>query len=302
LYDQAPKWYKKKQAERLAHESKSANAATTTTSTTASNPVTNTKASYTCIVEGITRSFDPINLSASSAPDSYQGVILDFRTSDHFTPFCHHFTDFVKFHEHTRVANNRAMYVEGRGTMVVKLPMGKGLPPTTLTLTNVYCVPSFVFTLISTTRMDLAGYGILQKGGLATVIAPDDTIIGCVPLVQGLYCITDPVGGSDSSGPLRANATIMSLMQFHVMMGHRNFGDLKMMIEAGMVEGIKVKDLEGAPPVCQVCVEAKAICKPFKESKSPHPTTYIKEISSDVWGPASVKSLGRKQYFILFID
>ncbi|KAJ2921695.1 hypothetical protein H1R20_g15406, partial [Candolleomyces eurysporus] len=174
-HDQAPEWYKKKQAERLAQEAKNANAATTTS--------TNVKASYTCVVEGITRSFNPIALSAAKAPDDYQGIILDCGASDHFTPFRHLLTNFVELREHTRVADNRSTYVEGRGTMVVEIPMGKGQAPTTLTLTNVYCVPSFVFTLISTTRMDLAGYSILQKGGVSTITAPDDTIIGRVPLV-----------------------------------------------------------------------------------------------------------------------
>ncbi|KAJ2929484.1 hypothetical protein H1R20_g7604, partial [Candolleomyces eurysporus] len=293
-HDQAPEWYKKKQAERLAQEMKNANAATTTSS--------NVKASYTCVVEGVTRSFNPIALSAAKAPDDYQGIILDCGASDHFTPYRHLLTNFVELCEHTRVADNRATYVEGRGTMVVEIPMGKGQPPTTLTLTSVYCVPSFVFTLISTTRMDLAGYSILQKGGISTIRAPDDTIIGRVPLVRGLYRVTDPTGGSDGSGPLRANATTMSLMDFHIVMGHRSFGDLRRMIEGGMIEGIKVKDLSGTPPVCRTCIEAKAIRKPFKESKSPHPTTYAQEISTDVWGPASVESIGRKNYFVLFID
>ncbi|RXW11527.1 hypothetical protein EST38_g14328 [Candolleomyces aberdarensis] len=292
-HDQAPEWYKKKQAERLAQEPKNANAATTSTAA---------KSSYTCVVEGFPRSFNPIALSASKTPDNYQGIILDCGASDHFTPYRHLLTNFVELREHTRVADNRATFVEGRGTMVVEIPMGNGQPSTTLTLTNVYCVPSFVFTLISTTRMDLAGYGILQKGGMATITAPDNTTIGRVPLTRGLYRVTDPLGGSDGSGPLRANSITMSLMDFHIVMGHRSFGDLKRMIEGGMVEGIKVKDLSGAPPICRTCVEAKAIRKPFKESKSPHPTVYAQEISSDVWGPASVESIGRKNYFVLFID
>ncbi|KAJ2923827.1 hypothetical protein H1R20_g13265, partial [Candolleomyces eurysporus] len=94
----------------------------------------------------------------------------------------------------------------------------------------------------------------------------------------------------------------MSLMDFHVVMGHQSFGDLRRMIEGGMIEGIKVKDLSGMPPVCRTCVKVKAIQKPFKESKSPHPTTYAQKISTDVWGPASVESIGRKNYFVLFIN
>ncbi|KAJ2929032.1 hypothetical protein H1R20_g8057, partial [Candolleomyces eurysporus] len=94
----------------------------------------------------------------------------------------------------------------------------------------------------------------------------------------------------------------MSFMDFHIAMGHRSFGDLRKMLEAGMVNGIKIKDLAGTLPICRVCIEAKAVRKPFRESKSPHPTSYAQEVSSNVWGPASVESIGRKRYFVLFID
>ncbi|KAJ2918787.1 hypothetical protein MD484_g1572, partial [Candolleomyces efflorescens] len=294
-HDQAPEWYKKKHADRFAPEAKSANVASSSSSSTSS---------YTCVVEGVTLSFGSNALSASKVPESYQGTILDCGASDHFTPFRSDLTDFVELHEHTRVADNRATYVMGRGTMKVELPMGKGQSPTTLTLTNVYCVPSFVFTLISIPRMDLAGYSVLQKGGMSVVRAPDDTVIGRVPLLRGLYRVTDPTGGAGASTPLRANASVsMTLMEFHVAMGHRSFRDLKKMIEVGMFEGVRITDVSGTPPTCRVCVEAKAIRKPFKDSTSPHPTAYADEVSSDVWGPASHESLGRRsRYFVLFID
>ncbi|RXW15910.1 hypothetical protein EST38_g9944, partial [Candolleomyces aberdarensis] len=167
-HDQAPEWYKKKQAERLAN----ANTAST------ANVSTITK-NYSCAVECLPSITTPIALSATT--NDYQGIILDCGASDHFTPHRSLLTNFVEIHEQTRVADNRATYVAGKGTMVVEIPMGPGLPPTKLTLTNVYCVPSFVFTLISTTRMDSAGYTILQKGGLSTITAPDGAVIGRVP-------------------------------------------------------------------------------------------------------------------------
>ncbi|KAJ2923300.1 hypothetical protein H1R20_g13796, partial [Candolleomyces eurysporus] len=99
--------------------------------------------------------------------------------------------------------------------MIVELPMGPGQPPTKLTLMNVYYVPSFVFTLISTTRMDLAYLTILKCDGLSTITTPDGVIIGRVPLIQGLYCVTDPISNSNSSTPLRANVTTISSTTNH---------------------------------------------------------------------------------------
>jgi hypothetical protein len=150
--------------------------------------------------------------------------------------------------------------------------------------------------------MDLAGFNIRQGRGISTIVAPNGATIGRVPLIRGLYRVTDPLGGADGLGPLYANATSMSFMEFHIAMGHWSFGDLQKMVEGGMIEGVKVKDIKGTPLVCRVCVEAKAVCKPFPKTKSPPPTKYGEEVSSDIWEPASVESLGRKNYFVLFID
>ncbi|KAJ2911382.1 hypothetical protein MD484_g9032, partial [Candolleomyces efflorescens] len=216
-HDQALEWYKKKQAERLANEGKNANNAWTSTTTS--------KTSYSCAVQCLP-TIDTNSIALSATTNDYQGVILDCGASDHFTLHRSLLTNYVEIQEHTGVADNRTTFVAGKETMVVELPMGEGKPPTKLTLTNVFCVPSFVFTLISTTRMDSAGYTILQKGGKSTVIAPDGVVIGEVPLIRGLYRVTDPAGSKDST-PLWANATTMSLMDFHIVMGHRSFGDLR---------------------------------------------------------------------------
>ncbi|KAJ2934236.1 hypothetical protein H1R20_g2848, partial [Candolleomyces eurysporus] len=178
----APEWYKKKQAERLAQEGKTSNAALTATTSKTANVLLTT---YSCVAKGLSHSFSPVAMSATT--NKYQGIILDCSMSDHFTPHHHLLTNSIEIQEHTRVANNHTTYVAGKGTMVVELPMGSGQPPTKLTLNNVYCVPSFVYTLILTTHMDLAGYTIFQKGGLSTITAPDLKVIGQVPLIRGLY-------------------------------------------------------------------------------------------------------------------
>ncbi|KAJ2936697.1 hypothetical protein H1R20_g406, partial [Candolleomyces eurysporus] len=233
---QAPEWYKKKQAECLAQEGKTSNTASTATTLKTANVLSTT---YSCVTKGLSHSFSPVAMSVTT--NEYQGIILDCGASDHFTPYHHLLTKYVEIQEHTRVANNRTIYIAEKGTMVVEILMGSGQPPTKLTLDNMYWVPSFVYTLILTTRMDLAGYTILQKGGLSTITAPDLKVIGCAPLVRGLYQVTDPLGGTNRSSPLHTNATTMFFMDFHIAMGHRSFGDVWKMIEAGIVNGEVIK-------------------------------------------------------------
>ncbi|PPQ84116.1 hypothetical protein CVT24_002084 [Panaeolus cyanescens] len=49
-------------------------------------------------------------------------------------------------------------------------------------------------------------------------------------------------------------------------------------------------------------MEAKAKRKPFHLSKSGKPAKYGDQVSSDVWGPAPVASIGGRRYFSLFQD
>ncbi|KAJ2923795.1 hypothetical protein H1R20_g13297, partial [Candolleomyces eurysporus] len=212
-HDQAPEWYKRKQAERLAQEGKTQNTTSTPTGPTTANVSTTTSTIYSCVAEGPPQLRSPVAMAATT--NDHQGTILDCGASDHFTPFRHLLTDYVDIHQYSRVADNHTTHVAGKGTMIVELPMGPGQPPTKLTLMNVYYVPSFVFTLISTTRMDLAGFTILKRDGLSTITAPDGVIIGRVPLIRGLYRVTDPISNSDGSTPLHANVTTISSTTNH---------------------------------------------------------------------------------------
>jgi hypothetical protein len=73
------------------------------------------------------------------------------------------------------------------------------------------------------------------------------------------------------------------------------------MVEKGMVSGINL-DMSLKPEFCGACIKAKATCMPFpKESKTEH-KSYGDKVVSDVWGPASVQSIGGKRYYTLFQD
>ena len=73
------------------------------------------------------------------------------------------------------------------------------------------------------------------------------------------------------------------------------------MVEKGMVTGVEL-DKSSKAKFCEICVKSKATHKPFlKETKTEY-KTYGDKVVSDVWGPAPVKSLGGKQYYLLFKD
>jgi hypothetical protein len=73
------------------------------------------------------------------------------------------------------------------------------------------------------------------------------------------------------------------------------------MVEKGMITGINL-DKSLKTDFYESCIKAKATHKPFpKESKSEY-KTYSDKVVSDVWGPAPVKSLGGKHYYLSFKD
>jgi hypothetical protein len=84
-------------------------------------------------------------------------------------------------------------------------------------------------------------------------------------------------------------------------MGHVNHEDLQRMVENGMVTGINL-DMSLKPEFCEACIKAKATRKPFpKESKTEY-ISYGDKVVSDVWGPASVESIGGNRYYNLYQD
>jgi hypothetical protein len=84
-------------------------------------------------------------------------------------------------------------------------------------------------------------------------------------------------------------------------MGQVNHEDLWHMVENEMVTGINL-NMSLKPKFCKDCIKAKATCKPFpKESKTEY-KSYGNKVVSDVWGPASVESIGGNRYYNLYQD
>ena len=69
----------------------------------------------------------------------------------------------------------------------------------------------------------------------------------------------------------------------------------------GMVTGIKL-DTSSKSDFCEICVKAKPARKPFPKESITEYKTYRAKVVTDVWGPAPVKSIGGKEYYLLFQD
>jgi hypothetical protein len=239
--------------------------------------------------------------SEAHAISKHTGTILDSGASRHFSPDRSKFLNYQELinPEPIRAADGRTFSALGKGDVQVELPNGDQ-KPTPITLKNAYYSPHMAFTLMSVSCIDRAGYSLYIQGGTCVIRSPKSNVIGRIPEVRGLYRVGDfPV----SAHTHVASAAIkqISVSELHRRMGHVNHDDLRHMVEKGMVTGVNL-DMSSKPEFCEACIKAKATRKPFpKESKTEH-KSYGDKVVSDVWGPASVQSIGGKRYYTLFQD
>jgi hypothetical protein len=238
--------------------------------------------------------------SEAHAISNHTGSIIDSGASRHFSPERSKFLNYEEFvnSEPIRAADGRTFSALGKGDLKIQLPNGNQ-KPTPITLKNVLYSPHMAFTLISVSCIDRAGFSLFIKERNCTIRSPSSKVIGCIPEIRGLYRVVD----SDTKTPHTANAADkkISINELHRRMGHVNHENLRQMVEKGMVTGINL-DMSSKPDFCETCIKAKAPRKPFpKESKTEY-KAYGDKVVADVWEPAPVRSIGGKEYYLLFKD
>ncbi|PPQ85581.1 hypothetical protein CVT24_009933, partial [Panaeolus cyanescens] len=175
-------------------------------------------------------------LQSMSSP--YLGAVLDCGASDHFTPCRDALTNFTPVNKTTRVADGRIVNALGKGNLTITVPCGN-LGTTKVTLTDVYYVPSFSFTLVSIACILFhSNCQVLFKKTphpTALLITESNVVFGRIPLSRGLFRITDPAAGTTNDKPLTLYAQStprkISMSEFHTLMGHRSFNDLRRMVK-----------------------------------------------------------------------
>ncbi|KAF9653287.1 hypothetical protein BDM02DRAFT_3087698, partial [Thelephora ganbajun] len=149
-------------------------------------------------------------------------------------------------------------------------------------------------TLISISQIDQAGYSVSFWDGKCVVRNSKDCIVTQIPKSGGLYRVEqDPV--------YTLSAEALTLDELHRHHGHVAHSTLKKMVDEGLITGIRLKDSPAT--ACKPCLLAKAKKKPIPNSRTGRRATKLGElIYSDVWGPATTRTVGHAEYYITFID
>ena len=95
---------------------------------------------------------------------------------------------------------------------------------------------------------------------------------------------------------------MLMINELHRHLGHVSHECAKLLVMKGLVKGLSF-DRESQPTVCKSCEWAKSTRKSVvKEREGEKCAAVGDEVHSDIWGPAPVKTLGKRRYYVSFID
>ena len=131
-----------------------------------------------------------------------------------------------------RAAYGHTFHALRKEDLKVLLPMGKDTKPTLITLKDTFYSPQMAFTLISVTHMMNAGFSCTMKSKTCTIMSPSNKIIGHVPEIHGLYCVTDITAMKIEAKSANATSQPLTISQLHCLMGHINHDNLHTMVKS----------------------------------------------------------------------
>jgi transposase InsO family protein len=212
--------------------------------------------------------------------------IIDSGATSHMTPHKNLFTDIDNSHRSlVRVADGKKIPATGIGKVKLELITSKGTK--VLLLENVLHVPNLNSSLFSIREFTASGKSVMFDSSKVYLMEKDEKLlIGQMKSDHyKLYGTAEAMLASE----------LPCVHELHKRFAHRNLQDIRHMVKLG---------LQSRPcecnDFCEDCTKGKMARRPFKRSKGVQDVLDV--VVSDVHGPMPVESLGRKRYFVTFID
>ena len=225
--------------------------------------------------------------------------LYDSGASRHMSGHRHRFTNFTEIEPRPiTAADKRAFHAIGKGDMLIDIPNGDATSK--ILLKDVLYAPSMGVTLVSISRIAAAGSTVVFSGDNCRIFNSAKTLIGKIEMSQGLYRVYS--AHDEPAGYAGRVKELLTIDELHRRLGHVAHEAAKKLVDDGLVKGVEL-DEESKPTVCVSCEwgkgHRKAIRKAREEEQPDNPGD---EVHSDLWGPASVETINRKEYFISFTD
>lgn len=189
------------------------------------------------------------------------------------------------------VASGQKIKSSGKG--IVSLTVQHETGPLKVTLDKVLWVPELDENLVSVKKLTENGFSVeftqekcfLRNQSEKMLIAEYD---------GSLYRIREREKCFQASSTSESSERCVH--DWHRRLAHRNLNDIRLM----KADGLKIRNCE-CSDICEMCIKGKMSRKSFPKKATSTENT-LDCIVSDVCGPMQIESLGRKRYFVTFID
>lgn len=215
--------------------------------------------------------------------------IIDSGASAHMCADRNHFKEFDANHKGgMTLANGEEVEVTGKGKVDIKVKTMNG--PFNITLNDVLYLPNADENLISVKKIVEKGITVVFNNKECYVKADKEKLI-LGKLRGNLWKLDEP-----ESCYRATHSEEKCIHEWHKRLAHRNLKDIRAM----ECTGLKIKKCDHSND-CEACIKGKMNRRPFPNEATPVKAA-MDCIVSDVCGPMQVESLGRKRYFVSFID
>ena len=147
---------------------------------------------------------------------------------------------------------------------MISIPNGKSI--TRIRLKDVLYAPKMGITLISISKLDVAGFAALFRDKRCQIFSEKRKKLGEVPLTKGLYCLRS--ARKPFIGLTKALDTL-TMAEIHSRLGHLVPEAIRKMLKDGTITGIALDDAHATMGTCNSCEYAKTMCKPIGKLRDP---------------------------------
>ena len=218
---------------------------------------------------------------------------LDSGASNHM---CGQRSMFVELDEskegNVALGDESMMEVKGKGNILIRLKNGDHQ-----FISNVYYIPSMKTNILSLGQLLEKGYDIRLKDNSLSIRDQAGNLITKVPKSSNRMFVLNIQ--NDMARCLKMCYKDESWL-WHLRFGHLNFGGLELLSKKEMVRGLPC--INHPNQVCEGCLLGKQFKMSFPKESSTRARKPLELIHTDVCGPIKPRSLGKNNYFLLFID
>ena len=238
--------------------------------------------------------------ASARSPTGTARWLVDSGASSHMTWRKELLQDYQELDKPEKVSLGDGRTVEAIGIGNVDLKMSfKVSEPKKCMMYRVLYVPKLACNLFSVRAAVSKGNSVNFGSTKCWIRSSTGALLGMGSLMDKQYRLEcEPVVQQHASV---AFETGNSTNLWHQRIGHLSEQRLKEMVSCELVTGVKIPG--GARlPFCEGCIEGKMQRKPFKAVGEIRSTRKLQCVHSDVCGPMPTESVGKRKYFVTFID